>query len=306
MCFASAPDVDRSAQYAAELQNYLSRATEKARQQRIDFGLDQLDAIFDGGTYHKGFTQVDPTDIQGGQTFTTPAGVRLSSTTVGRGDETRDILTRKPYGEKTVNTGFKAGDKTFANRAAAEDWLRRNKPDPTIAPTGPAQTSAGFGGLADQRKQAYLDFYQPQLNQQRDNARDQLTFALSRAGLLDSTAAGKKTADLNTQFGIRQGEITSGANQEATRTRGQVQDARAALESQLRASGDASGTIDAGLSRADILRQEQPAFSPLGELFGGLFSGIGQVAQGYQNAQLARRLANWRNDPFAEAGRTVR
>lgn len=271
--FGSKPKIDRRPQDFAEYQAYLTRAEEKAREQRTRFGLGQLDAIFDGGKYRKTYEQSLPYEIS-----------------------------KAKNGWLAPGYGIMLTD----DREKAERHLARHRPMPKLTGTGPMQTSKGFGGLVDARREANRDYYRPQLEDKFGDARDDLTFALSRAGLLDSTAAGGKTNDLNRDYGVQQGQIESRANADATRFQSQIADTRSALETQLRASGDPSSALNAALSRADIFRTAKPEFSPLGDLFAGAAEGIGQGVDAYRTGQLNRRVRNWRDDPFGDRGRVVK
>src|SRR3546814_20442278 len=52
----------------------------------------------------------------------------------------------------------------------------------------------------DTRSKAYLDYATPQLEDQFAKAKEQLIFALSRGGNLNSSVAGERLADLTKQY----------------------------------------------------------------------------------------------------------
>lgn len=129
-----------------------------------------------------------------------------------------------------------------------------------------------FSGLGD----AYLNYANPQLEQQHQNANKQLVYDLARGGNLDSSTRATKGAELQEAYDLGQQQIADKAL--ATRNDGKnaVEDARSALISQVNATGDATGATNAARNRAEALSRPAGDFSPLGDLFAAFTGTLGQ------------------------------
>jgi len=134
----------------------------------------------------------------------------------------------------------------------------------------------------DARKQAYIDNYTPQLADQFNKARADMTYALARAGLTRSSAATDQVARLNEANAVQTGTIGSQAEDFVSKQRSNVEDQRANLVSQLQSSADPGGTANLALARTQSIRAEPVTYSPLGDVFNGIVSGIGHFVQGAQ------------------------
>lgn len=142
------------------------------------------------------------------------------------------------------------------------------------------KTSGGFGDdFFKARRQAYIDYATPQLQQQHTDAQKQLTFALARGGNLNSSARSEKAGELQRLFDLNNQQIADQALSYETQSRNAVEDARANLISTLNATGDAEGAANSALARATALSQPA-AYSPISNLFADFTSGLGiQAAQ---------------------------
>ena len=200
MCFGT-PKIDTSYQDFQIAEAERARADEEARQARIDDGLKQIAAVFEGGTY-------------GGETF------------------------------------------------------------------------EGTAPILAQREQAQRDFYLPQLDIQHGKAQDNLAFALARAGLLNSTVAGERQADLAQEYSLERGSVLSRIASDIAGTKTNLNQNRSSIEAGLRASGDASAAANQALQAATTFRQDQPQLDALGPLFYGVSQGIGAVRNGAETARI--------------------
>ncbi|WP_288927293.1 hypothetical protein [uncultured Maritimibacter sp.] len=153
---------------------------------------------------------------------------------------------------------------------------------------GKAQTYEGMNPILGQREQAMKDYYLPQLEGKASDAKEALTFALARAGLLNSTTAGKRQADLTEQNALEKGSIMSKIASDVANTRSQMQQQRSAIESGLRSTGDASLAADQALNQAVTFRQDQPVMDPIANIFSGIVEGIGSVKSGYDAGRIKR------------------
>lgn len=130
--------------------------------------------------------------------------------------------------------------------------------------------------FADRRK-AFMDYATPQLEDQYGDAQRQLTFALDRAGLLDSSVRGQKAGDLQKKYDLNKQQIADQALSYEGDARNAVEDARGNLIATLNATGDAQGAANSALARATAL--SKPAqFSPLASLFADFTAGLGTQA----------------------------
>lgn len=138
-----------------------------------------------------------------------------------------------------------------------------------------------FGGFNDDffnnRRQAFIDYASPQLNDQYSDAQKELTFALARGGNLDSSMRGQQTADLQKQYDLANQQIADQAISYEKDARNSVEDARSNLIATLNATGDVQGAVNSSLARATALSQPQ-AFSPLANLFADFTAGLGTQA----------------------------
>lgn len=129
----------------------------------------------------------------------------------------------------------------------------------------------------DGRRQAFLDYARPQVEDQFGDAQEQLTFALARGGNLNSSTRAQKSADLQQRFDLANQEVADKGLAQANEARNAVESARSDLIGMLNATGDAQGAANSALSRASTLSQPT-AFSPLSQMFGDFTAGLGQQA----------------------------
>lgn len=138
-----------------------------------------------------------------------------------------------------------------------------------------------FGGFNDdfynQRGQSYVNYANPQLEDQYSKAVEALTFALARNGRLDSSTAGDRRAKLQQDYEKQKTAIADRGLQYSNDARRSVEGSRAdlvSLNSNLanptQVASEAQGRL-AGL-------QASPAFDPLGPLFVNVGETLGTQA----------------------------
>lgn len=127
------------------------------------------------------------------------------------------------------------------------------------------------------RRKAFLDYATPQVEDQYGDAQRELTFALDRAGLLDSSVRGSKAADLQKKYDLTKQQVGDQALSYENQTKASVEDARSNLIAMLNATGDAQGAANSAITRASALTQPA-AFSPLTNLFADFTSTLGTQA----------------------------
>ena len=130
-----------------------------------------------------------------------------------------------------------------------------------------------FGG----RRQSYLDYYSPQIEDQYGDAQKQLTFALARGGNLNSSVRGEQFANLQKKYDLNKQQIADTALSSEGEERNSVEAARADLIRTLNATGDAQGAANSAMARATALSRPA-AFSPLGSLFADATAALGTQA----------------------------
>lgn len=164
-----------------------------------------------------------------------------------------------------------------AKRARAEEEARQKR-----IREGNTKIDTTFAGFTpdfyNKRFSDFMSFYQPQLDDRIKRARSDLTFALNDAGLLNSTAAGDKVADLNKEYDVQRASIISRGQSDVDSFKGRVANEKSALVSQLNATGDADRVANEATARTQQMFREIPEYSPLGDIFAGLARGIGSYA----------------------------
>lgn len=153
------------------------------------------------------------------------------------------------------------------------------------------------------RRDAYVSYATPQLSEQYAKAQDDLTYALSRSGLLRSTVAGERRADLKRDFDRQSQNITDTGMNYANTARGDVEGARSELVSQLNASSDPGGAQTSALARAGLLAQN-PNFSPLTALFQNVTAGLAASAQAARDERASANSRTLGTQLFGASSRT--
>lgn len=170
------------------------------------------------------------------------------------------------------NSGAREARMARADEAARQERIRQGTQ--RIGTVFDSQFNDQF---FDGRRQAYVDYATPQVEDQFADAQKQLTFALARGGNLNSSARAEKAADLQKRFDITTQEVADKGLSYANEARSAVEGARSDLVGMLNATGDAEGAANSAISRASALSQPA-AFSPLTQLFSDFTAGLGQQA----------------------------
>ncbi len=158
-----------------------------------------------------------------------------------------------------------------------------------------ARIQAGMGRINDTFGQfndgyyqgvekAYLDYYNPQLEDKFKNANRQVRLGLASTGNLNSTAGARTIADLIREYTTQRGQVSSGATGAANETRSNVERNRGELVNQLNAGAGIDTVANSAAERARSL-STPPAYSPLGDIFaqftGNVLNGINARRAGY-------------------------
>ena len=152
------------------------------------------------------------------------------------------------------------------------------------------------------RSQAALDYYNPQLEDQFSKAKEQMTYALAKAGLLRSSAANTGIADLQGQYTQQKADVSRQAQQAEQALRAEVEGQRQSLLAQASAAESPSLSSDSALTAQRNIMGSAPSFSVLGELFKPAVYGYSAYSQGQQDA---RTRALGLGSPNRSTARTV-
>ncbi|MFY7925563.1 MAG: hypothetical protein ACOVN5_07115 [Aquidulcibacter sp.] len=126
-------------------------------------------------------------------------------------------------------------------------------------------------------RQNFIDYANPQIEQQYGDAQKELTFALARGGLLDSSARGQKVGELQRLYDLNKQQVADQALAYEGEARNSVESARNDLVATLNATGDAQGAANSAINRASAL-SKPAAYSPLSQLFTDFTAGLGTQA----------------------------
>lgn len=158
------------------------------------------------------------------------------------------------------------GSDWAARQAAQDEQNRQNNIRSGTANINQTFDSQFNDDFYTKRRQSFLDYANPQLEDQYADTRKQLTYWLDGRGLLDSSIRADKEAELQKKYDLNRRSIADQALDFENTTRNNVSEARAGLVRDLTATGDASGAQQAAVNRATAL-SASPTFSPLASLF---------------------------------------
>lgn len=265
-----------------------ARAEEAARQQKIREGTDKINMIFDGGSETRVVNPLSLGDLLSpgakvykadGTELTVGAG---TAPTVGTGLNKRQA---NIVGYRELNgTLVPVYDTQLGHpKAAAASLKQLITPDKLF---GGVETTYTPGQFNDEfftgRRQAYIDYAQPQINDQYSDAQKQLTYALDRSGMLNSSVRAEKEAELERIYNQNVRNVLDQALGYEASARSNVEDARANLIAMLNSTADVQGAVNAAMARAKALSAPEP-FSPIGQAFAGF---TGTLARQAENAKL--------------------
>lgn len=135
-------------------------------------------------------------------------------------------------------------------------------------------------GFFSARRQATLDTYTPDLTHQFSEARSQLAIALARAGILGSSEAARQQGLLQTSFDNANNDVALRAEKDVTDLRNSVNNQKASVLADLGSTADPGAAANAALARSQTLQATPVSYSPLGDIFAGVGSGIGNIVSG--------------------------
>jgi hypothetical protein len=161
------------------------------------------------------------------------------------------------------------GGQSFDYAGQARDFMQALERQNQIQ-NGMKNINAAFepfsDGFFDKRRQAMVDYYSPQIDQQFNDSQKQLVYALARSGGSQSSAAAQQRADLERKATAARQNIVDQADASTQAARNQVEGARADLVALLNQTGNASTAMDQARSRVAALSEPQ-TYGALPDLF---------------------------------------
>lgn len=280
---------------------YEALKNEKQRQGIINLGLDQINAIFGGGTvpFYSPVTDKyshDEWKTGGGRStpfyslgkqgafkpfsanaktvspgsyfvkdqlnFLTPEGL-LNQLHPTKGI-TSAIKRKDPLGILTAGL-FSMGAKPPGPRQMVNRQIGKNN-----LFTGSEQTFEGFQpSFYDEREKAYLDYAMPQLGEQYRSNRDAILYGLANRGVLGGSVQNKAASDLNRATGRAKQTLADTAIGQSQELKKSVEQARQDAIAKLYTSGRPSETVQSVISTAGGFRAPS-TFAPVIDLFDNL------------------------------------
>ncbi len=163
------------------------------------------------------------------------------------------------------------------------------------------------GGIEDDFYDGYentiLDYYNPEIDRQYGEAREQNLFDLARRGLLRSTAAAERSADTLRERNEAREKVASDASNAVGNLKSDVNAAERSAYNILTATEDPTAAANNALTEVNAIQTRGPELSPLGDIFSS-------VVNAYSNYQAADRARRYRDTvmgrgPNTTSGRNV-
>lgn len=260
-----------------------ARSARKANEQQqaaIDYGMQQLNAIYGGGTYNQ-YAQAAGTFDPNQQYYTQHNGTYSPYAAKGAKKAT-GIGTGGTIAAGILTGGLGALGGLFGSdsRPSPQNLLNHGK----LFAMSPSQNFAGYNdNFYNQRARAYEDYALPQLGQQYQTTKNALNYNLANRGLLGGSVSNQENNDLNLTMGQQKQGIADQGLQQAQQLKSDVQNSKLQAISQLYQTANPAQAQSSAL--ADASRFTAPsAFAPLANGFSNLVNqyAMNQQIAGYQ------------------------
>lgn len=139
------------------------------------------------------------------------------------------------------------------------------------------------GGFYDKYRDDYLGHYNPQVDKQFTDSRQDLRYNLARARTQDSTQGQRNFGDLIAEYSKRRAEVGSNALNAVNTYKGNVDQQKNELYQQNLLAADPTKAAQSAAGKVGAL-QTTPAYQPLGDLFSGFIKGGTAYMAGRQKA----------------------
>lgn len=146
----------------------------------------------------------------------------------------------------------------------------------------------------------YMDYYNPQLDDQYSDAVKRITLQLAQTGNLTGSVGAKQISDLEKYYDQQKLALTNRALDATNQLRGNIDSRKSQLYADNRASADPGSATSAAASAVQYL-QPAPPSSPLANVFGDFFSNLGNVAA-IKNARAYQQGTGVRNFSDSRGG----
>jgi len=160
---------------------------------------------------------------------------------------------------------------------------------------GTALVDKQFAGFNDdwhnQRKQAEIDYYLPNVDEQYRRTYQDAVFRLANTGGLTSTAGADLLGRINKQYELGKQQVLDRATASALGLKSDMSRNRADLIRMLEGGSSVASVGDSAAAMAQA-RNAAPSYSPLGDLFAGI---TGSIA----NTMLANAINPAKNEVAA-------
>lgn len=296
-----------------------AREEEEARQERIRQGTTRINSIFDGGAGQgTGALGADAAYDPNGTYYNADGTVWKPTTGGGSGlpggfqfpsDNVKLPFGDIDFGQIMDGVGQAVGGLPGGENFGALFGLSPEQQFAKLRSQGKLYSgTTSKGGFNDAffkgRRDAYVNYAMPQLRDQFGKAGKELTFALDRSGLLDSSVRGQKMSELQKLFDTNEQQVKDKALSSETQARTAVEDARANLIATLNATGDAEGAANSALARSTALSQPE-AYSPVGQMFTDFTAGLGTQAAAERSFAAGGPKPTYNTGLFGNSGRVV-
>lgn len=246
----------------AEREAKLQRAKDDQGRERTVESADMVNKMFDGGVFNA-------------QAVNTPF---VGSTYY---DQNGNQVQYKKASWETQKTKNAKG-KTVTRRVqvpGTQGPLYLNKP-------GTQDFGAGWNDpkFFQQRSDAYVNQYMPEIDRQYSQAKANLGFSLSDAGTGDSSVAAMKRGQLDLDNTRAIGDVRLKGEAVANDLRSQVNNIRGSLLSNIQNTNDPNSVVMSAQSQLNNIQAAPVKYDALGDLFGGVASGIGGYMTGKTSA----------------------
>lgn len=285
---------------------------EQERQQRVREGIEHINRIFDGH-----MTAINPvSNPEIGGNYFLADGTQVSLADIPRTAQdgqyqhvNTGMIIDQPRYDMFVNRGMDMdaiyapipGTGVGASDTSIVDQAGNPIENQASSLFGEMQHSGGFDDdFYEQRRQAYLDFALPQLEDQYADQKENLLYALARNGRLNSSTRSNQLADLQQQYNVQRTNMDDDALAVSNRARADIENARSNLVSQASSLADPEAIRGLAQSQAQSLISA-PDFDPVGTLFTNAAAGLTTAAEARQRQQQLNNLsqlytANLRSD----------
>lgn len=192
-------------------------------------------------------------------------------------------------------------EKTEADRAAQLEAQRQAR-----LASGRERIKSMFNygnNFYDAFGQSIEDYQRPEVERQYEDAQEQNLFDLARRGLMQSTVAADRQAELAEDKALADAKVARDAAAQKANLRRRVADAQSTSLSYLNSTEDPTQATNRARTEVNQINQSAPQFDDMGSLFRA-------AALGYNSYDNARRGARYKdavagNNPYSSSGKVV-